>query len=106
MINRRTLLAAIGISPIAAALPAIAAAPRLTGVVRWQEIAGASLYQITVRNRSTGALLDYIVNPNSKNYEPIRRFPVHDPYHVFNVQVHALMDDGRLRSPGAMLDFE
>lgn len=108
MITRRTLLAALGLSGLLPAIPAVASIPpeplKHCGVIRWERVPNAVLYIVEIKNQSTGLLLTYNAGDSGKN---ILRFAIADPLHVFRVSVKAIgFDCQKIRTPNYTVDLD
>lgn len=111
MINRRTLLAAFGLSGLLPAIPAVASippepakqSPNLQGVIRWEQVPDAAFYIVEIKNHSTGLVSTYQTGDYRKG---VLWFGIADPLHVFRVSVKAIGFDGQnIRTPNYTLDF-
>lgn len=110
MINRRTLLAMIGLGAVAPSIPAVAAEPAAPpapfkghGVVTWEPVPDGLMYYVSIKNHQTREITSYF---GSHRDGGTFRFDVSDPTHVFTVKVTAVSLDGRTLSvPRQMLEF-
>lgn len=115
MISRRSLLAFLGLAPLAPTIPAVAdaAAPQVPepvladtdsyighGIVGWSDYRPDSMFFVTVKNLSTKEVTTATTTGN------VFRFPVRDRFHHFKVTVAAITRDGSKQyTPHYTLDF-